>query len=300
MKRGIRGKMFGECHAHLIIDAVNYKKAVQLHRNGVNEQAIRDKLEAYRKFEITFLRDGGDALGVSERASKIAPEYGIDYRTPIFAIHKNGHYGGIVGLGFDTMKEYRQLVLEVRKRGGDFIKIMISGIMDFAGDGGVTEQPLTRAEIGEMIHIAHEEGFAVMAHVNGARAVQDAVEQGVDSVEHGNFMDEESLQALAASHAVWVPTIVTISNLKGRGRFDDAVICRLERLQSANIRRAYELGAKLALGSDAGAWHVEHGQGLIDEYNLFVAILADKDRGDVEKRLAETEKLICKLFKKTD
>lgn len=298
LKRGNERIMFGECHAHLIMDALNYKKAVQIHKNGVNEQSVRDKLEIYRKFGITFVRDGGDALGVSERAAKIAPEYGIDYRTPVFAIHKNGHYGGIVGLGFDTMKEYHQLVLKAGERGADFIKIMISGIMDFAGNGGVTEEPLTHAEIREMIHIAHEEGFAVMAHANGARTVQDAVEQGVDSIEHGNFMDEESLQALAASHAVWVPTIVTISNLKGSGRFDDTVICRLERLQSENIHRAYELGAKIALGSDAGAWHVEHGQGLVDEYNLFVAILADKDKEDVEERLAETENLICKLFKK--
>ncbi len=292
--------MFGECHAHLIMDAVNYRKAVQIHKNGVNENAIRDKLEAYRKFGITFVRDGGDALGVSERAAQIAPEYGIDYRTPIFAIHKNGHYGGIVGLGFDTMREYHQLVLKVRERGGDFIKIMISGIMNFAGDGSVTEESLTRAEIGEMIHIAHEEGFAVMAHVNGARAVQDAAELGVDSAEHGNFMDEESLQALAASHAVWVPTLVTISNLKGAGRFDDTVICRLERLQTENIRRAYELGARIALGSDAGAWHVEHGQGLADEYNLFAAALADKEHTVMEKRLADAEELIRRKFKKDE
>lgn len=58
-----------------------------------------------------------------------------------------------------------------------------------------------------MIHIAHEEGFAVMAHVNGAGAVKDAVEAGVDSVEHGNFMDEACLQALAESGTVWVADI---------------------------------------------------------------------------------------------
>lgn len=291
--------MFGECHAHLIMDAVNYKRAVQMHRNGVNEQLIREKLETYRKFGIPFIRDGGDALGVSERAARIACEYGIDYRTPLFAIHKNGHYGGIVGLGFDTMKEYHALVKRVRERGGDFIKIMVSGIMDFAGDGGVTEEPLGRWEIGEMIHIAHEEGFAVMVHVNGARAVQDAAEQGADSIEHGNFMDEESLHALAESRAVWVPTLVTISNLKGSGRFDDRVITKLEQLQMGNIRRAYGLGAKIALGSDAGAWHVEHGQGLADEYNLFAAIFAGAEREMMEKQLAEAENVIREKFGKT-
>lgn len=268
-------RMFGECHAHLLMDAQNYKKAAAIHRNGAVDDVIREKLEVYQRRRITFLRDGGDGLGVSERAAQLAPEYGIDYRTPVFAIHKNGHYGRIVGRGFDTMKEYHELVCEVKARGGDFIKVMFSGIMDFAGDGSVTEEPLTRNEIGEMIHIAHEEGFSVMAHVNGARAVRDAVEQGVDSVEHGNFMDEECLLALAGSDAVWVPTLVTISNLKGSGRFDDEVIGRLERRHIQNIRRGYELGAKIALGSDAGAWHVEHGQGIFDEFALFRRILSD-------------------------
>ena len=41
-------------------------------------------------------------------AAKLAPEYGIDYRTPIFAIHKNGHYGSIVGRGFADIKEFHQ------------------------------------------------------------------------------------------------------------------------------------------------------------------------------------------------
>lgn len=57
----------------------------------------------------------------------------------------------------------------------------------------MTEAPLQRDEIRELIHIAHEEGFSVMAHVNGAAPVLAAVEAGVDSVEHGNFLDEEAL-----------------------------------------------------------------------------------------------------------
>ncbi len=268
--------MFGECHAHMIMDGVNYSHAVSQHKNGVNDRLILDKFSQYREKDISFIRDGGDALGVSKRAAALAPEFGIDYRTPVFAIHKNGHYGGIVGLGFDTMKEYAGLVQKVREEGGTFIKVMFSGIMDFAKDGGVTQEPLNRGEIREMIHIAHEEGFAVMAHVNGARPVLDALEGGVDSVEHGNFMDEDCLQALAGSHAVWVPTLVTVTNLIGCGRFEDNVLRRLAGLQSRRIQRAFALGATVALGSDAGAFQVYHGQGLMDEYLQFRKILTEK------------------------
>ena len=242
----------------------------------VNDRLILDKFSQYREKDISFIRDGGDALGVSKRAAALAPEFGIDYRTPVFAIHKNGHYGGIVGLGFDTMKEYAGLVEKVREEGGTFIKVMFSGIMDFAKDGGVTQEPLTRGEIREMIHIAHEEGFAVMAHVNGARPVWDALEAGVDSVEHGNFMDEDCLQALAGSRAVWVPTLVTVTNLIGCGRFEDNVLRRLAGLQSRRIQRAFALGATVALGSDAGAFQVYHGQGLMDEYHQFRKILTEE------------------------
>ena len=101
--------MLGECHAHAIMDGMNYKAAVALHRDGVCEKIVRGHLEAYRKAGITFVRDGGDAKEVSKLAKELAPEYGIDYRTPVFALHKRGHYGGIVGHPFDTWQEYRTL-----------------------------------------------------------------------------------------------------------------------------------------------------------------------------------------------
>ena len=251
----------------------NYREAVALHKNGVQEQDIREKLKQYQDSGVTFVREGGDVLGVSSRAAQLAPEYGITYRSPVFAIHRNGHYGGIVGYGFDTMKEYHSLVKKAAGEGADFIKVMFSGIMDFAREGHLTEEPLDKGDIREMIHIAHEEGFAVMAHVNGAKAVLNAVEAGVDSVEHGNFVDEDCLQAMAESRAVWVPTYVTITNLIGSGRFDDASLLRLKEHQGEKIKRGWELGVKIALGSDAGAFCVPHGQGIWDEYRELGTLL---------------------------
>ena len=120
--------MFGEAHAHLFMNGYDYRKAVETHKGHIEETVLRGYLEEYRKRGVTFIRDGGDDLGVSSFVKTIAPEYGIDYRTPAFAIHKNGCYGSIVGKGFDTVKEYESLVLEAKKRGADFIKLMVSGI----------------------------------------------------------------------------------------------------------------------------------------------------------------------------
>ena len=286
--------MFGECHAHIIMNGVNYRQAIDMHKYGPDGQIIREHLKAYQDRGITFVRDGGDALGVSMRAKELASEYGIDYRTPIFAIHKEGHYGSIVGKSFATMREFHDRVLEAKNAGADFIKIMTTGIMDFNAHGAVTGTPLDAAEVKEMVHIAHEEGLAVMSHTNGNYGVQAALSAGVDSLEHGNYMNEESLVMFAESDTVWVPTLVTVRNLLGDGRYEDDALKPIVESAEEYIRKAFQLGVKVALGSDAGAYRVIHGKGIQDEVQAFVQILGDREA--VYRWLADGESEIRKRF----
>ena len=287
--------MFGECHAHLIMDGLNYKDAISIHKDHVNDEVIRKHLKAYEELGIVFVRDGGDALGVSERARKLAPEYGIDYRTPIFAIHKNGHYGSIVGKGFDTMKEYHVLLKEAKNKGADFIKIMTTGLLDFNNHGQITGTPLDRKEVCEMVHIAHEEGMAVMSHTNGNYGVQAAVEAGVDSIEHANYMDEETLSMLADSRSVWVPTLVTVRNLMDCGRFENEILSSIIRTGEENLKKAFRKKVHVAVGSDAGAFKVLHGKGTEDECRAFFDILGETP--EVCAWMEEGEERIRTLFR---
>lgn len=286
--------MFGECHAHIIMDGVNYRHAIDLHRNGPDDNVIREHLKIYQDRGITFVRDGGDALGVSARAKELAPEYGIDYRTPVFAIHKEGHYGSIVGKSFSTMPEFYKRVLEAKEQSADFIKIMTTGLLDFNAHGAITGTPLDAAEVKEMVHIAHEEGMAVMSHTNGTYGVQAAMEAGVDSLEHGNYMNEESLTMLSESHTVWVPTLVTVRNLLGDGRYADETLKPIIETAEENVRKAFRLGVKVAPGSDAGAYRVLHGQGIQDEMQAFVQILGNEEKA--YQWLMEGEMEIRKKF----
>ena len=267
--------MFGECHAHIFMNGVNYKKAVQIHADGVQDWVIEKHLQAYKDAGVFFVRDGGDAIGVSKRTKELAGDYGIDYRTPIFAIHKEGHYGAIVGRSFSNLREYHKRVLEAKEEGADFVKIMTTGLLDFDNHGKITGTPLDREEVKEMVHIAHQEGFAVMSHTNGVYGVQAAVEAGVDSVEHGNYMDEETITMLAESETIWVPTLVTVRNLLGDGRYEDAALLPIVQWGERSLRLAFEKGVKTALGSDAGAYRVPHGQGIQDEMTAFLSILGD-------------------------
>lgn len=260
--------MLGDCHVHMVLDGVDYKKAMGMHREKVQDAWIRATLAYYAKLGATYLRDGGDALGAAKRASELAGEYGIEYRTPLFPICKKGRYGGFIGKTFEDFVQYRALVDEVVRCGGDFVKIMISGLMDFNRFGEITSQPLEKREIKEMIAYAHDCGMAVMAHANGAQTILNALEAGVDSVEHGAYMDEECVCALAQSGAVWTPTLATIGNLIGCGRYPDAVLRPLLELQTENVRLCHERGGWIAPGSDAGAYCVMHGDGMLDELRL--------------------------------
>lgn len=280
--------MFGECHAHLFMNGSDYRRAVAVHRDGPEERTVRRELEEYRRRGVAFIRDGGDHFGVSRLARELAPEYGITYLTPGFAIYKAGHYGRVVGLPFENMEEYAALVRKLDRDGGDFVKIMTTGIMDFQTETGITGEPLKPEEVREMVHIAHEEGFRVMSHTNGAREAEAAARAGVDSLEHGNFQDADSLAALSEHHVVWVPTAVTVRNLIGKGRFSDEVLRAIWKGLAANIRLARRLGVTMALGSDAGAFGVLHGQGIREEYDAFREIFPEDETLDDALRDGES------------
>ena len=258
--------MLGECHAHMIMDGINYKNAVARHKDGVCEDIVRKHLGQCKDAGIRFVRDGGDAKEVSKFAKEIAPEYGIDYRTPIFAIHKRGHYGGIVGHPFDSHEEYKMLVARAKAEGADFIKIMVSGLLDFGHAGVLSEEGLDREDIKYMIGTAHDAGMAVMAHCNGDRTCMYTLEAGVDSLEHGFFMEEETLALLAEKQIPWFPTLAPVGNLSGCGRFPEEEVQKNIHMQIDRVIKAASLHACIGLGSDAGAYLVPHGKGTEDEY----------------------------------
>ena len=276
-----------DCHIHMALDGGPWREALARHKDAPDEAFIRKTLEEYQRLGFTYLRDGGDRWGAGKRASELAAEYGITYRTPVFPIYRKGHYGSFIGRGFETIEEFRVLVSEVKQHGGHFIKIMISGLMDFNHYGVLTDEPMPEALIAELTDIAHGEGFCVMAHANGDAAVRGALKAGIDSVEHGAYLTDETLHMLAESKTVWVPTLVTIGNLIGDARFPEAATKPLLRYQTEAVRKAAELGALIAPGSDAGAYRVFHGQGGLDELALLQEALGESADGILSRGAAE-------------
>ena len=265
--------MRADCHMHMILDGYEWKSAIARHKERPDEVFIRQVLKIYQDLGYTYLRDGGDRWDAGKRSREIAKENGITYRTPLAPLCKKGHYGAFIGLTWETFADYRDLVVCHRENGADFIKIMISGLMDFDRFGVLSEEPLTAEEIKELIHIAHEEGLAVMSHCNGARTAEAAASAGVDSIDHGAYLDKDALQAMEANGTVWVPTLSTIGNLKGKGRFNEDAVCRI--LDSA-LYNVSEYKGLLAAGTDAGAWAVPHGSTTEEGYFAMAGVGEDR------------------------
>lgn len=277
-----------DCHMHMVLDGTDWKAAIRRHAEAPDDLWIRSVLENYRKLGFTYLRDGGDRWGAGARARELAPEYGITYRTPLSPLCKAGHYGSFIGKKYENFQEYAALVAQARADGADFIKIMISGLMDFDHAGVLTEGGLSPEEIRELIHIAHEEGFAVMAHANGARTVEAAVQAGVDSVEHGAYLDTDALAAMRENGTVWVPTLSTIGNLRGKGRFDENAVCAILDSAMKNVAAFAQMGGLLAPGTDAGAWAVPHGS--LTEFELLQQVLGTDTEAILAKGISKIQR----------
>lgn len=277
-----------ECHAHALMDGADFRAARERHRNGVDEPAVRACLAALQAVGVTYVRDGGDGLGVSLRARELAGEYGITYRSPAFAIHKKGRYGSIVGRGWSDLREARALIAEAKAAGADFIKLMLSGVITFINYGELSCPGLDPEEIAALSEMAHGEGFAVMAHVNGPDTVRAAVDAGIDSIEHGYFLDLSCLRAMADAGTLWVPTVAATCAFIGRDGFNDAAARRTVETQLEMLRRAAALGVSVAAGSDSGAVGVPHGAGTETEYRLLrSAGLTDEQLERANRALAE-------------
>jgi len=272
--------MIFECHGHIILDDFSYSDSIARHEAAVDEAFVRKNLKVNAEHGVAFYRDGGDRHGVSAYARKVAHEYGIDYRSPIYIIHKKGHYGHLFGRAYSDLSEYRGLVDQAKQLGADFIKLTASGMLDFAGDGAVTGKALSSETLCDIINIAHGEGFSVMVHVNGADNIKRTAEAGADSLEHGFFMDDDALSVISQTGAVWVPTIATVANQIGKGNYDDKVLTNIFDGHKAALRSANAMGIPIACGSDAGAACVPQGIGAHNELAILKSLGIDPTRGN--------------------
>jgi len=162
---------------------------------------------------------------------------------------------GIIDSPQDAWKAVRQHY----KDGADLIKIMPSGgVLDESSSSGNPQ--MTLDEIKAVVAAAHDYGFTVAAHAHGAEAIRRAVIGGVDSIEHGTFMDDEDMK-LMKEHGTWyVPTIIAGQFVMQKAKEDwyPPQVARKAMEVGPKIMatagKAYKAGVKIAFGTDAGVY----------------------------------------------
>ena len=281
-----------ECHGHMVMDGMDFAKSRDRHVQQVDRDAVECALSGLQRAGVCYYRDGGDAQGVSLLARQLAPDYGMEFVTPGFAIHRKGYYGGLVGRGYADETEYRLRLSELRALRGDFVKLMVSGMITFKVYGQLSCDCLPTEEIAEIIRIAHAEGYAVMLHVNGDEAIRAVVDAGGDSIEHGYFMSDETLRRLADSDTIWVPTLAAVDAFVDRPGFNGEIAQETVLRQMDALSRAAARGAKIASGSDSGAVGVAHGAGTLEEYRLL------EKAGVSEEKISWANELLRARFRR--
>jgi imidazolonepropionase-like amidohydrolase len=164
----------------------------------------------------------------------------------------------------DGVDECRRAVRRQIADGADAIKFVATGGVLSDIKAGIDQQ-FTREEIKTIIDTAHTLGRRVCAHAHGAGGINAALEAGVDSIEHGSFLDDRSIELFLGKGAYHVPTIiagVTALEMANAGGIMSPAQTEKARNVGVKIKealaRSHKAGVKIAFGTDMGVG--PHGQ----------------------------------------
>lgn len=159
------------------------------------------------------------------------------------------------------------------KYGADWIKITATGgVLSDTATG--TDQQMTDDELREIVETAHGLGVRVAAHAHGTDGINAALRAGVDSIDHGSFLDRESIRLFKRTGAYLVPTLSPSYKIpvqmEGNPFFTEAIKAKAlaaSAASKANFGSAYEAGVKIAFGTDSAV--TRHGDNA-DEFAMLV------------------------------
>lgn len=273
--------MLIEAHAHLFLDGApidleSRERYLQQPREWMLERA-RLRWERILACGVGAVRDAGDKQGVGlalAAESKLQRDGGRStpyLDSPGAAIYHRGRYGSFMGEPIEDHASAADCVAARVAAGADRIKLLVSGIINFKA-GRVTAPPqLSVEEVQSIVAAAQRHGRQTFAHASGAEGVENAIEGGVTTVEHGFFVTREQLARMRDRQIGWVPTFAPVALQLDRAAdlgHGDMVRGHLQRIvaeHGAMLCHAAEIGVPIVAGSDAGSCGVPHGIGLIDE-----------------------------------
>jgi imidazolonepropionase-like amidohydrolase len=276
-----------DCHTHVMISGVDLLRILNTPFSLPFYEAIGN-LRATVECGITSVRDAGGAdLGVAEavrRGLVVGPRMQIS----ITALSQTGGHGDdwmVCGASInvdypgrppslvDGPVEARRRTREVIRAGANVLKIMTSGGVlsprDDPRHGHFRDD-----EIAEMVAEATAAGLFVMSHAQAADGIKAALRNGVRSIEHGVYLDDEGIELMLERGAWLVPTLLApravLEIADAGGALTPEMVDKARMVadvHTESVRRAIEAGVRIAMGTDSGVG--PHGNNL-DELRLMV------------------------------
>jgi imidazolonepropionase-like amidohydrolase len=174
----------------------------------------------------------------------------------------------------DGVEAVQHKVREVIKYGADVIKICATGGVLSKGDDPNASQ-FTLEEMKAIVADAHRLGRKVAAHAHGAEGVRWASEAGVDSIEHGHFMDDAAIATMKKNGTYLVPTLFLTEYMQqhlensGVPEFSKKKMREVAAAAPVNVKKAFAAGVKVAFGTDAAVY--PHGLNA-GEFHVYVKL----------------------------
>jgi imidazolonepropionase-like amidohydrolase len=227
---------------------------------------------------VTTVRDGG-SLAYVDIALRQAITAGLvegpriracGYGLKMTGGHGDTPYSTVVEIAqpglANSPDEARKVARTNLKLGADHIKIIScsGGVMTAGSDPGAAQ--FTVEEMRAAVDVAHKAGKRAMAHAHGTQAIKNAIMAGIDSVEHGSYLDDEAIEMMLKHGTFLVPTLLAVHRIIQHGEtggipeyaVQKAKIVRDNHM--ASFGRALAAGVKIAMGTDAGTPYNVHGE----------------------------------------
>lgn len=279
-----------EGHCHLFLDGDETDAAVRAEHlrkpfEGLLATA-RESLARLQASGITAFRDAGDAHGVNTAVKAALAANGASAPAMLsagFAIRRAKRYGSFLGVESQGRDDLPQ-VLERVAPTADFIKVMLSGIIDFES-GTVKGAPQFDVEEAGLIQTESERrGLTTSAHISGVAGLEVATAAGLNTIEHGFFMNREILAVMRDKQIAWVPTFMPVDfqwRYPEYCGWNPATVGELRKIldnHDEHLVAAYELGVPVLAGSDGGSYGSPHGRSLIEDLILMARTGAPLER----------------------
>jgi imidazolonepropionase-like amidohydrolase len=266
-----------DCHTHLSFESSDdfTRDTVTRLRRDVAEAAIRATANARHTLMAGFttVRDVGSADFIDVGLRNAIRDGVIPGPRMLVAVHMLGARGGHAdGAGFAFKRlgeepgiergiasgpdQFRDAVRFCVKYGADVIKVGATGGVLSLSDEVDTPQ-VTQAEMDAIVDEAHRLHKRAAAHAHGVTGAKEAIRAGIDSIEHGSFLDEEGLRMMKERGTYLVPTLLAGEYASGRvvpRHYPPEIAAKAEAAvaqRSAMFRNALRIGVKVAFGTDS-------------------------------------------------